>query len=112
MNFADKDNHISKGSQPQERVNKGSLLGEKGIALALGNEGSGLSSEIDAMSQAISLPMPGQMESLNVSQAGAILLFTLSKALPIHLRELALIIEASFYSPVFSLPMVGLPLSP
>lgn len=66
-----------------------SLLKSMKVALVLGNEGSGISPEVDLMSQPISVPMPGDMESLNVSQAGSILLFTLSDSLRIHLQQLA-----------------------
>ena len=63
------------------------------IALALGNEGAGVSSEIDAMSRAIAIPMPGEMESLNVSQAGAILLHSLSTSFPAFLDRLHVLAE-------------------
>ena len=59
------------------------------LALVLGNEGSGVSRAVDEMSRPISIPMAGSMESLNVSQAGSILLFTLGKLLPSYLQQLA-----------------------
>ncbi len=46
------------------------------LALALGNEGSGLSDALaDLVDIAVTIPMPGNMESLNVASAAAIVLF-------------------------------------
>jgi TrmH family RNA methyltransferase len=46
------------------------------IAFMLGNEGAGLSCELQALSShTIAIPMPGQIESLNVAAAAAICLF-------------------------------------
>ena len=47
------------------------------FALVLGNEAHGVRLPPDLPSSAITIPMPGPMESLNVAQAGAILLFAL-----------------------------------
>ena len=45
-------------------------------AFLLGNEGNGLSPEITALADArVRIPMMGQAESLNVSAAGAVLLY-------------------------------------
>ncbi len=44
----------------------------------LGSEGQGLSADARARCAPVSLLMPGDMESLNVSHAGAILMFLLS----------------------------------
>lgn len=49
------------------------LSGEVGFAF--GNEGSGLSLPLQAACVAFSIPMPGQVESLNVATAAAICLF-------------------------------------
>ncbi len=46
----------------------------------LGNESQGLSEEAHERCQPLSIPMAGRMESLNVSHAGAILMFALSDA--------------------------------
>lgn len=46
------------------------------LALAIGNEGAGLSAALlDAASARVSVPMPGGMESLNAAAAAAVLLF-------------------------------------
>lgn len=49
----------------------------KGMILVLGNEAHGPSKEIKTSCSAITIPMPGKMESLNVSVAAGILLYTL-----------------------------------
>lgn len=48
------------------------------MALVLGSEGSGLSAEVLAVAQPLTVPMGGDMESLNVGVAGSILMFCLS----------------------------------
>lgn len=48
---------------------------QQNIAFAFGNEGAGLSGELDAVCQPFSVPMPGRVESLNVAAAAAICLF-------------------------------------
>ena len=53
----------------------------QGVALVLGSEGRGLSQESRQHAQSVAIPMPGRAESLNVSQAGAILMFLLSQGL-------------------------------
>jgi TrmH family RNA methyltransferase len=46
------------------------------VALLFGNEGAGLTSELrDAAHASISIPMPGNAESLNVAAAAAVCLF-------------------------------------
>lgn len=52
---------------------------DKGLLLVLSNEAHGLSPEASQHCQRITIPMPGQMESLNVAAAGAILMYTLKK---------------------------------
>lgn len=44
-------------------------------AVVLGNEGSGLQADASALLPAIRIPMAGNVESLNVAMAGAIILF-------------------------------------
>lgn len=46
--------------------------------LILGNEGHGISAEIKNISTPVTIPMSGEMESLNVAVAGAILLYLFS----------------------------------
>jgi TrmH family RNA methyltransferase len=50
------------------------------ILLILGNEASGPSEEAKKISQAVTIPMAGPMESLNVSVAAGILMYTLGKS--------------------------------
>jgi TrmH family RNA methyltransferase len=45
------------------------------LALALGNEAHGLTSEIEESAEMIAIPMQGRMESLNVASAGAIMMY-------------------------------------
>ncbi len=49
----------------------------KPLALALGNEAHGLSPQLTEIAKLIAIPMRGQMESLNVAAAGAILMYAL-----------------------------------
>lgn len=51
----------------------------QGVSLILGSEGSGLSDEALQGSKRIAIPMPGDMESLNVASAGAVLMWSLGK---------------------------------
>ena len=46
--------------------------------LILGNEGQGLSLKARQL-QKVAIPMPGNMESLNVSAAGAILMYVIGR---------------------------------
>lgn len=50
------------------------------FVLILGNEGKGLSEEGKLITEKITLPMQGDMESLNVSVAGGILMYLLSQS--------------------------------
>ena len=59
-----------------------------GVALVIGSEGQGLSKESRISSHAVSIPMPGEMESLNASHAGAILMFMLSRQWPLLVKRL------------------------
>jgi len=45
------------------------------VAIAIGNEGAGLSKNLLSISQAITIPMPGKVESLNAAAASAVCLF-------------------------------------
>lgn len=45
------------------------------VAFAFGNEGAGLSTGLQAHCQPFAIPMPGQVESLNVGTAAAVCLF-------------------------------------
>ena len=58
------------------------------VALVLGSEGRGLSAGARGRCRAVGVPMPGAMESLNVGQAGAVLMAALSPGLPALLRQL------------------------
>ena len=53
----------------------------------LGNESQGLSQEAQQRCRPLCIPMAGRMESLNVSHAGAILMFALSDSAPDVLRD-------------------------
>lgn len=58
----------------------GSVTAPATLALAVGNEGAGLSSTVRARAERlVSLPISGAVESLNVSVAAGILLYELSK---------------------------------
>ena len=52
-----------------------------GVGLVMGSEGQGLSQEAKQNALSVAIPMHGGADSLNVSQAGAILMFMLSDAL-------------------------------
>ena len=52
--------------------------GGRRLALVLGSEGQGVSPEILGACHCISIPMAGDMESLNVAVAGSILMWALS----------------------------------
>lgn len=58
------------------------------VALVLGSEGRGLTAGARGRCRAVGVPMPGAMESLNVGQAGAVLMAALSPGLPALLRQL------------------------
>ena len=50
----------------------------RGVMLLFGNEGAGLSPELEALAdEVVSIPMPGGAESLNISVAAAVMLFYL-----------------------------------
>lgn len=56
---------------------------DKGCVLVLGNEARGPSAKIQSFCKPITIPMPGQMESLNVAIAGSILIYLLKNNKPI-----------------------------
>lgn len=52
----------------------------RGVALLIGNEGSGLDAELAAQAEAtITIPCPGPVESLNAAVAGSVLLYEASR---------------------------------
>ena len=55
----------------------GEVLKGSGALLVLGNEASGPSREVKEFCCSVGLPMPGDMESLNVAVAGGILMYLL-----------------------------------
>lgn len=66
---------VPRGGIPYDTVD---LTGP--IALVLGGESQGLSpAVVDAADEAISVPMPGRAESLNVAMAGAVLCFEVAR---------------------------------
>lgn len=54
---------------------KDDAIGSKATCIVLGSEGQGLSETAREHSTPLAIPMAGPMESLNVSQAGAILMY-------------------------------------
>jgi TrmH family RNA methyltransferase len=62
---------LTASAQPYHQMNW-----RQRICLVLGNEGSGVSSHLQASSKGqLYIPMQSQVESLNVSAAGAVMLF-------------------------------------
>jgi len=53
--------------------------GSKGLCLVLGSEGQGLSDVALRTCEPVAIPMPGEMESLNVAVAGGILLYLMRR---------------------------------
>jgi tRNA G18 (ribose-2'-O)-methylase SpoU len=51
----------------------------EGLCLVLGSEGRGLSDVALSSCQAVAIPMPGEMESLNVGIAGGILMYLMRR---------------------------------
>lgn len=60
-------------------TNVASLKFESKILLVLGNEARGISEHGRTLCIKASIPMPGEMESLNVAAAGAVLMYALKK---------------------------------
>ncbi len=59
-----------------------SVSRQEKLLLALGNEARGPSEQIEALCTSVTIPMEGNMESLNVAVAGSILLYGLKH--PVH----------------------------
>ena len=58
----------------------GSLAVPARLALAVGNEGAGLSAEVRALADAtVAIRMPGRAESLNVAVAAGVLLHAFTR---------------------------------
>ena len=68
------------GGAPRGGAPAGALAA--GVCLVLGSEGQGLSAEARALCTPVGIEMPGDMESLNVAAAGAILMAFLSEGAP------------------------------
>lgn len=56
------------------------LSRSEGYLLILSNEAHGVSEQAERISQKVSIPMAGKMESLNVAVAGGILMYALSRS--------------------------------
>jgi TrmH family RNA methyltransferase len=74
-NFAE-ERHLTVYAADIEGTDAAALQGNAHV-LILGNEGKGLSPDIDSWAKKVTLPMSGKMESLNVSIAGGILMYLL-----------------------------------
>lgn len=57
--------------------------GKEALCLVLGSEGQGLSENAHRSCERVSIPMPGDFESLNVAVAGGILLYLLNNKIPV-----------------------------
>lgn len=69
---------LSRSSNPHNPTEWGIYPISPPLALALGNEAHGLTEEIKRMAKLVAIPMKGRIESLNVSAAGAILMYELT----------------------------------
>ncbi|KAK9916932.1 hypothetical protein WJX75_008939 [Coccomyxa subellipsoidea] len=77
--FGAEPHHSAEEDLPETRASSDEISsGHRGLCLVLGNEGQGLSEDAQSRCQPLTIPMAGRMESLNVSHAGAILMFALS----------------------------------
>jgi TrmH family RNA methyltransferase len=74
-----KDNQLSPIVADLEGESLDTFKSKKGVLLVLGNEGHGPTSHAKELCKPVTIPMPGEMESLNVSIAGAIMMYTLGK---------------------------------
>jgi TrmH family RNA methyltransferase len=72
-----KQNQLTPFAADLEGKNPQKIKEQNGILLVLSNEAHGLSKEAAAHCEKITIPMPGPMESLNVSVAGGILMYCL-----------------------------------
>ncbi|KAL4423968.1 hypothetical protein ABPG75_001269 [Micractinium tetrahymenae] len=59
------------------------------LCLCLGAEGQGVSAAVQRHCRSVSIPQPGEMESLNAAAAGAVLMFALSRGAVLLLASLA-----------------------
>ena len=73
------DNHLQPVVADLDGVAPDQLKQKGGVLLVLGNEAHGPSAEAKAFGRAVTIPMPGPMESLNVSVAGALLMYALMR---------------------------------
>lgn len=69
-------------SSQHHRMDAGATTLQQPVCLVLGTEGAGLSDDVLRSATPVAIPMSGQMESLNVGVAGAILMFALSEGMP------------------------------
>ena len=65
--------------QPGDMVNIDVSAEREGVCLVLGSEGQGLSETALRACRPVAIPMPGEMESLNVGVAGGILMYLMRK---------------------------------
>ncbi len=74
------DNQLDVYAADLKGTSASDLKLNQGIALVLGNEAHGISEQGASRSKKVTIPMDGQMDSLNVSVAGGILMFLLKGA--------------------------------
>lgn len=74
-----KENNLKPVAADLHGKNFNEIKGEERLLLVLGNEARGLSDEAKQICQPITIAMPGEMESLNVSVAAGILMYGLRK---------------------------------
>ena len=90
--------HVVLAADSQVLTDDASRLGiaraaQHAAALVIGSEGQGLSADSRSRCSPVSIPMPGEMESLNASHAGAILMFMLSNQWPLLSQRLDAAVE-------------------
>lgn len=68
--------------EPDSNNNLAIAAAKESLCLILGSEGQGLSDNVYRSCDRVSIPMPGQFESLNVAVAGGILLYLLNNKIP------------------------------
>lgn len=72
-----KENHLDGWVADLNGTLPENIKSNKGTLLVLGNEAHGASEEIKQFCSKVTIPMPGEMESLNVAIAGGILMYLL-----------------------------------
>jgi TrmH family RNA methyltransferase len=83
------DNHLDPLVADPKGQELGTIEAKDGILLVFGNEAKGASNEGKGFCQGVSIPMPGQMESLNVAVAGGIMMYALRKnSIPNHTQKI------------------------